>query len=411
MVRYKMVARDVNAIPTQYRTWIVNDVPDLTGALYTGLKSGPNSMVDISAYLITDGYVIADFDLPLPASWQSIPDTPFDFPGHKVLPEQVGDSQLVIIDGYAYMFGGKITDKIYRADLNNPADWIDTGARLPTVLYNSSLAIVNNVIYLFGGNTGDKFNLGLGAVDTIFSAPVNDPLNWTNHGNLLPIRVHSSSLGMANGSLYLFGGQEINSATDIILTASTSDPLTWSIGGHLAAPLYGSTITQLNGFWYLLGGQLIANSMINTIYRAAVSAPFSWQIDGYMPYSTSYGQFFPMGNNGYYMGHSPGDAATGFTAILQAPLNSITQWVDTKQIVPAVLSHSQSAIIYDRLWFFGGSGLSAIFACEQMLKYDYGNPTVVAYGNNTRTNFQATDNLNEPFLALGIAYWRTDYKL
>src|ERR1700681_45056 len=102
MVRYKMLARDVNSAPTQYRTWVVPNTPDLTAQLYTGYKSGENPFVDISAYTILDGYVIADFNLLLPTQWQTIPDTPFDFPGKKVLPAAISDSSLVIIDGYAY---------------------------------------------------------------------------------------------------------------------------------------------------------------------------------------------------------------------------------------------------------------------------------------------------------------------
>jgi hypothetical protein len=411
VTRYKMLARDVNSIPVQYRTWIVNNAPDLDAAQYTGSKSGPNPFVDISAYAILDDSVIADFNLPLPTKWQNIPDTPFDFYGRVVLPQEVSDAALAIIDGYVYLFGGKVTDKIFRASINSPGEWVDTGATLPTPLYNSSLAIVNGTIYLFGGNTGNESNNGLGAVDTIFSASVSDPLIWTNHGSLLPRRLHSSSLGMANGELYLFGGQEINSATDLIFTASTSNPLSWSIAGNLPQPLYGSTITQFNGFWYLLGGQDFPDHTLNTIFRAPVLTPTFWQSYGYMPYATSYGQFFPMGNDGYYVGPSPGDKGTGFTTVIQAPLNSITQWIDTLQVIPAVISHSHGAIIYDRLWLFGGSGSSAIFASDQLVKYDYYNPTVVAYGQNTRTNFQATDNLNEPFLALGIPYWKTDYKL
>lgn len=420
MVRYKMVGRDINAIPTQYRTWVVPNTPDLTGALYTGPKSGPNALVDITAYAIVDDNIIVDFNLSLPSQWQSIPDTPFDFPGRRVLPDQVSDGALAVIDGYIYIFGGKVTDKIYRSTVADPGTWVDTGATLPTPLYDSSLAIVGDTIYLFGGNLGDYVNSQF-AVDTIFTAPVSDPLTWTNQGSLLPRKLHSSHLGMANGYLFLAGGQETNTATDLIFTASTSDPLNWSIAsGTLPGPLYGGTIIQSNDFWYILGGQIFPDEVVNTIFRAPVSAPFIWQPFGFMPYATSYGAFFPFGNDGYYIGPAVGDgydAATTFTPIVQVPLNSLTQWIDIRQYVPAVLSHSQTAIIYDRLWFFGGSGMSAIFACEQLIKYpiytnyvelQY-NTTVVAYGTITRTIMQSSDNLDNPFLVLGIPYWKTDY--
>lgn len=406
-----MLARDVNTIPTQYRTWVVPNAPDLEANQYEGPKGGPNPLVDVSTYAIVDNNVIADFNLPLPAKWQSIPNTPFDFYGRTILPDPVSDSSLAVIDGYVYLFGGKVSNKIYRARIQNPGEWVDTGATLPTVLYNSSLAIVNETIYLFGGNTGNEFDLGQGAVDTIFSASVSDPLTWTNHGSLLPRKLHSSCLGMANGELFLFGGQELNTATDLIFSASTSDPLSWSIVGALPKPMYGSTIIQLNGFWYLLGGQDFPDSIFNEIYRAPVMTPTFWQADGYLPYPSSYGHFLPMGNDGYYYGLSPGATPTGFTTIVQVSLNNITQWINTLQVIPAVISHSQAAIVYDRFWFFGGSGLSAIFTCDQVLKYPYTHPTVVAYGTNTRTIFQQTDNLNQPFEALGIPYWLTDYKM
>ena len=402
-----MLARDVDSNPTQYRTWVVPNTPDLTGQYYTGLKSGPNALVDISAYSILDSTVIADFNLPLGPQWQPISSYPFDAYSRKVLPGEVSDGQLVIIDGYAYLFGGQGSNKIYRASLNNPGNWMDTGFTLPTVLVNSSLAIVNGYIYLFGGNDG--YN----SIDNIYSAPTSDPLNWTDTGFTLPNPLDSSSLAMGGGFVYLFGGQvsnHINSAAQsLIYQASTSDLSSWSVSGNIPVALYGSTIAQSDGYWYLLGGQTSFNTAVKTIYQATIDDPTTWIFAGNMPYNTSYGAYFPVGQTSYYIGPSPGDARTGFTTILQSSPNGLGEWFDTTQVVPAVISHSQSAIIYDRLWFFGGSGLSAIFTCDQLLKYDYHDPTVVAYGNDTRTIFQSTDNTDQPFLALGMPYWRTDY--
>src|SRR5579885_2289952 len=204
MIRYKMVARDVNSSPTQYRTWIVNNTPDLTGQYYTGPKSGPNPFVDVSAYLITDDNVIADFNFPMADTW-------FDedhigeqlyIPAGRVLPEQICDSQLAIIDGYAYLFGSKISDKIWRAPLNNPCDWVDTGARLPTKLYGSSLAIVDGYnLYLLGGQEIND------ASNVIFTAPVSNPLAWTDTGQRLVDTLYGSSLTVWDGYIYLLGGQ------------------------------------------------------------------------------------------------------------------------------------------------------------------------------------------------------------
>lgn len=403
MVRYRNIGVDFNSQPQQYRVWLTDDVPDLTGAQYTGLKSGDNALMDISTYLIADGYAIVDFSLPIGTQW---------YPTYRVLPAELSDSQIAIIDGYIYAFGGKITDKIYQASLNNPATWVDTGATLPAPLYNSSLAVVNDTIYLFGGNTMDGYAMdGYGATNAIFSASVSDPLIWTNTNSALPIVLHSSSLGMADGYLFLAGGYDYNEAADVILMAAISDPVNWTIAGALPVPLYGATIFQADGYWYLLGGQTSSNIPTNVIYSASVVNPLIWQEVGNLPYNTSYGQLLVIGSNAYYIGSSSGGNSNGFTTILQSSFTTPTVWTDTRQVVPAVLSHSQSGIIYDRLWFFGGSGLSAIFACEQLVKYPSDYPAAVDYGNITRTVLQSADNLNQPFLALGIPWWKTSYTL
>lgn len=411
-----MTGRDVNSNPTQYRTWIVPNVPDLTGALYKGPKSGPNPLVDITAYAILDDSVIADFNLPLPQVWYDVDHIPvqFDFAAKRVLPEVISDSQLAVIDGYIYLFGGKISAKIWRARIENPADWEDTGATLPTPLYGSQLAILNGTIYLFGGNSGNfQYDEGLGAVDTIFSAKITDPLTWTNHGSLLPRRLFNSALGIINNEIYLYGGQEINSASDVIFKAPANNPLAWiDTGARLPDKLYGSTITIANGSLYLLGGQFFPDTPTSNIYSATTLHPTIVYPLGFLPYEMSFCQLINIGgfSDGYaYMFGQGNGAPTDGTRIIRAPLNSLTQWVDVVDSIPGVISHSQAAVIADRIWLFGGSGESAIFCCWQQLKYGYYDPRVVSYGTSSRTVLNNTDNLDDPFKALGFPYWKTDY--
>jgi hypothetical protein len=407
MVRYKMLGRDVNSNPTQYRTWVVNNTPDFTGALYTGLKSGNNALVDISAYAINDPTVIADFDLPLPSSWSPAPPEIIqDYPIYKVLPAVIEDSQLAIIDGYIYMFGGKITDAIYMANVNNPADWVFTNATLPTPLYGASLAIIDNTIYLFGGNNGSE------TVSTIFSAPVSNPLNWTNTGGTLPAPLQYSNLGMYNTNLNLFGGQDGYNATNVIYEASTTNPLIWSDTIYqIPTSVYGSVLAQIDGNWMLYGGQLDPDIPTSAIWSASINDPTVWSLDGYLPYPTSFGQFVSAGNIGYIIGPMAGSAPTGFTPIIQCDLAVPNVFQDTLQTVRGVISHSQLAVIYDRIWLYGGSGLSAIFACNQQLKYNFYDPIVMAYGYITRTNLQSIDNADNPYLALCFPYWKSSYLL
>jgi hypothetical protein len=424
MLRFKMVGRDPGSIPTQYRTWVVLGAPDFTGAQYTGLKSGPAPMVDITAYAINDDMVIADFNLPTPSMWNpSPPEIAQDFPILKILPSQLDDAHLAIIsdgyssvdgyghpdgysDGYVYMFGGKLTNKIYRATLNNPADWSDTGATLPGNLYGASLAIANGSIWLFGGNDGYH-----NPASTIFSAPVSNPLKWTNNGNLLPISLSYSSLGMGSGFIYLFGGRGAGGATNVILRAPISNPLSWTnTGSTLPTPVYGSSIAQINGNWMKFGGMLNHTTPSNSIWQAPIGSPTSWTLSGSMPYANAHGQFVCVGNDGYLIGPMVG-TGNGFTGIIQCHLNKPNQWFNTNQVVRGVISHSQAAIIADRVWLFGGSGERAIFACNQELKYNIYDPVVQAYGYITQTLLFNTDNVNYPFSALSMPYWKTDYLL
>ena len=404
MLRFRMTGRDTGSIPTQYRTWVVNNSPDLTGEQYTGLKSSTNPLVDVAAYAITDDTIVADFNMPLPSQWSGDDSgLMVNFPIRKVLPAALDDSHLAIIDGYAYLFGGKITNKIYKADINRPAEWTDTGATLPSALYGASLAIVNGTIYLFGGNDG------YGPVDTIYSAPTSNPLTWTNNGSLLPNKVYYSALGMANGSLHLFGGLGEINPSGAILTALDSNPLNWSYTGYnLPVATYGAILAQVDGYWMMYGGMINATTSTSKIWKSDLTNSTVWNFDGYLPYAISFGQYVSSGNDGYLIGPAVG-AATTFTPILQCHLNQPSSFIDIRQAVPGVISHSQLAIIYDRIWLFGGSGETAIFACNQEIKPNLFDPTVQAYGAMTRTNLILTDNATNPYQALGFPIWKTDF--
>ena len=75
---------------------------------------------------------------------------------------------------------------------------------------------------------------------------------------------------------------------------------------------------------------------------------------------------------------------------------------------PGSLSHFQLMIVYDRIWVLGGS-TNAIFTCEQNIAFNYLDSAPMAYGAVTRTLFQATNNLTNPFTALCFPYWVTSY--
>lgn len=404
MVRFKMVGRDVDSSPLQFRTWVVDNTPDLDQSRFTGHKSGPHPLVDISAHIIYDDAAIVDFSLPLPQKWKST---------YNVTPQSLPYSHLAIIDGYVYLFGGEVTDKIFRAPLDRPAEFEDTGAVLPTPLYGGQLVVFGPTIYIFGGNNGE-------ATDTIFSAPTSDPLTWTNHGSLLPETLYHSQLCIIEGNLYLFGGaQHFAHATSRIFSAPGYDPLNWSdTGADLPMPIYNSQIGLIDGYVYLFGGQKFTDTPVDNIFRASTSNPLLWIDYAYLPYASAAAQFFTIGNSGYLItAISPGRQAVpsnvimnnGEARILRCSLSSPHGWVDTLETVPGEVTCSNLAIIYDRVFLYGGSGSSVIFATDYRISYLFNNVSVVAYGEITRTQYYNTPNTLDLFKVICFPPWKTDY--
>jgi N-acetylneuraminic acid mutarotase len=384
------------ATPTQHRTWI-NDTPDLLQQHFTGLKTTDGYLSELSTYIILDGYAVLDFNNPTPLSWTH---------PTRVLPAQITNSQLAIIDGYSYLFGGVGSSKIYRAELNDPGNWQDTGANLPSILFDSQLAVIDGYIYLFGGDDGYS------SKDTIYSAPTSNPLDWTNHGALLPKAVDSSQLGILNGNIYLFGGLSSLVPTDVILSASISDPLTWiNTGNVLPIPLYASQLGLIEGSFYLFGGLTTDDAAVDSIFSSSGMDPTAWSSVGSLPHAMYYGHFFTMFGKGYLIGpHNPIGlpSRTTLTSIWSCNLGSPLSWIDTLKTLPGQVSEAQLAIIYDRIFIFGGNASTIIYTCDYDIKYDFTDPIILYYGDFTRTQYNATP-VNDRFALLGFKPWTTSY--
>lgn len=396
MVKFKMIGRDINASPVQYRTWVVAGEPDFTGSQYSGLKSGDSPLIDIKAYLIPNNSVV-DFNLPNPLIWDTT---------KQVLPSPVANSQAAVIDGYIYLFGGKISGKIYRAGLDTPTSWQDTQAQLPTPLYGSQLIIIGDFIYLIGGNDSS------GATAHIFGASINDPLVWFDLGAKLPSPVQNAQAIIANDNIYLLGGRSDNMVLATVYTAPVSDPLNWtSLGTKLPFPLHSSQATIIDGYTYLLGGLTDSNAVKNKICSASINNLSGWTISGDLPYPAANGQFFIIGEKGYLI--TPAEVTSiprsYGTRIFQCNLNSPNVWIDTGKTIPGEVSESHVVVIYDRIFLLGGNASTVIFACKPEYKYLLSNPTAIEYGLITRTQFDNVSSKLDLFEVLGFPPWKANY--
>lgn len=387
-----MIGRDCDSSPIEFRTWIVDSTPDYDGYYYIGLRGGTNDFVDVVAYpLAIDGYF--DFCFPNTLSWKTT---------YATLPASIYDSHLAILDGYVYLFGGNRASNIYRAPLGRPVDWEYTGSYLPTPLCGAQLAVIGNRVYLFGGNDGY-------ATRTIYSAATNNPLVWTNHGSLLPTNLYHSNLYISDGYIYLVGGQGINSSTNVILSAQTSDPLTWTTSAYtLPSNICGSQIAMIDGYVYLFGG-LINDIPTANIYRASTTSFAGWSLVGNLPKAISFSQFVTIGRKGYLFAIDVETPQTYYTKIFRCDLDDPLTWTLMSETINGEFYQSQLAVINDRLFLFGGNGMTAIFVTDQILKFSLTSQDVVDYEYVTRELFRATVDKLDLMSVLGFPDWRTNY--
>lgn len=62
----------------------------------------------------------------------------------------------LIVGEYIYLFATHMSQKIYKAPLSSPGNWVDTGATYPAIAWGSgNFQRFGNTIYLFGGNGTD----------------------------------------------------------------------------------------------------------------------------------------------------------------------------------------------------------------------------------------------------------------
>jgi len=422
MVSFKMLGRDVDSSPVEYRTWVVDGYPDYDGYYYDGPRGGTNTFADVVAYEIPNGTGPVDFNYPVATSWNTT---------YTQLPSTLRDAHLAIIDGYIYLFGGKISDKIYRASTGRPTDWIDTGATLPTSLYGAQVAIISDRVYLFGGNNGI-------ATDTVYSAPLTDPLTWTNHGSVLPQQLYHSQLILTgtDGYVYLLGGHTINTPVDYVYYASVSDLLTWNTSSRkLPDTLYGSSVSLIEDRVYLFGGivgdgygTLPTSNTYWVELAELIDESNSWTTEDTLPNDMAFAQFVTIGASGYMFGidkervgaytlvdgyYHYGETIppneTYNTKIFKCNLTVPVVWEQLSTEISGEIFQSQAAIIYDRLYLFGGNGNSIIFACKPTIKYSFSSPYVINYGTITRTEYGSTTDALELFKVLCFPYWKTDY--
>gem|GEM_PF-2973937 len=265
------------------------------------------------------------------------------------LPITPNDGATAIIGDHIYIFGGSInatatgTNTIYSAPVSDPTNWTNTGKTLPAALIYQMMAVIGDHVYIFGGHSGSS------SVATIYSAPVSDPTNWTNTGKTLPAALESAQTAVVGDKVYIFGG----SGSTAIYSAPVSDPTSWTQVGALPTTIALSAIQQVGNKIYLFGGAVGSSGAANTIYAADVSDPTSWSQVGTIPAKLWASSVTVVGNTVYLIGGYSGSA--GVNTIYSAPVSDPTNWTNTgKTLSTPVFSGSKPMLIDGSMYIFGG---------------------------------------------------------
>ncbi len=316
------------------------------------------------------------------------------------LPGTISGSQTAVIGSYVYLFGGFYSvsggydSRIFRAPISDPNSWTDMSLtangskRLPGALGFSHLAIVGSTVYLFGGYNGTN-----GWRNVIYSAPVSDPLTWSDTGAHLPGANGDGALAIVGSTIYLFGGYN-GTYLNTIWSAPVSDPLTWSdTGSHFSVGIADHQIIVVGNYLYIFTG--------SSILRAPTSDPTSWtnmtSLTGKtLPGAATAPQVLAIGDRLFLIG------GLGLSEIYTALVSDPLTWTDTGRTLPAAFgsNYAQSAVIGNALYIFGGNG-SVIYSApvshtrSNVLNKSwitdwptYADPTDVTFGGNSASNIQ-----------------------
>ncbi len=370
----------------------------------------------------------------------------------SVLPNSFDASQLAIIGNSIYLFGGfngtTALSAIYRASTENPTSWTTASSGIPAALLSSQSAIIGNDIYLFGGsNIGStlatssaiyraeiktdypslasmpnwKTRYAESAGTELFTSAIwdddgdtgiqteknadDDTLRFTiagsekmyinSAGNLTPSTNNTISLGSSTNrwkDLYLNSnslhigtdGNEVTlSYNETTQTLETNRAIKTASSIQLGNDTAGCSITKEGSMRYnnttktmefcdgTDWGALAAGSGGGIDQPTLLES--SWVNTGStLPGNLMWSQSVIIGEYNYLFGGYTANNTVG-NVIYRSPISDPTSWTNTGSVLPGSLAASQAAVIGDYVYLFGGYTGSA--ATNIIYRAPINNPT------------------------------------
>ncbi|MBI2018940.1 hypothetical protein HYS96_04535 [Candidatus Daviesbacteria bacterium] len=265
----------------------------------------------------------------------------------------------VTANGYIYAIGGyddtNAQSTVYYAKLNNNGSigtWSTTTA-LPAIRYAPSSAAANGYIYVLGGNPLD----GSGAKDTVWYAKVNRDGTlggWTTT-TVLPISVNLQASVIANGYIYLIGGQPgLTSVYYAKLNADGSVGSWTTNSNSLNGGRHEFSALVSNGYVYVFGGLNSLGQLIDTVEYAALNVDGStgaWATTTALP-ATRRGTAAGTANGYVYV--AGGNPSTTVYYARPASNGTISAWTTNSNSLPAAVMDPSYVMANGYFYVLGG---------------------------------------------------------
>jgi alpha-tubulin suppressor-like RCC1 family protein len=321
----------------------------------------------------------------------------------RTLPAALSGSHVLVIGEDIYLVGGT-SNVIYTAKTHNPTVWTSTGKTLPAARQQAQLAVIGDKAYLFGGYTGSA------VVGTIYSSPI-DRLFYpgSRHNTSMPSWKTSWATNADRYTDVYFGDtpasrvRVVNGSTITALTPAGSDTVNVSVRGTQ----YQTQPTLANAYTYAAGPTITGVSpqtgtvnggdtviITGTNFKAGDIVRFGkdaatniTRVDAQtlqvvtpahlvpetvdVTVTASDGQFATQAGAFTFQLAPPiltsvtpvsGPAIGGTTTTVKgsnfiAEARTNNTWTNTGKTLPATLNSSQTAVIGDYVYMFGGSAV------------------------------------------------------
>ncbi|MDE2001260.1 MAG: DUF5011 domain-containing protein [Patescibacteria group bacterium] len=196
----------------------------------------------------------------------------------NALPAGLYNLTSVVADGYIYVLGGHtasaVSAAVYYAKLNSDGSvgsWSTNSNALPTALQAGLSVVANGYVYYIGGNNDTIKE------STVYYAKLNSDGSvgsWSTNSNALPAARDAATGFVANGYVYVMGGNNGSAAQTTVYYAklnSDGSVGSWSTNSNaLPAVRESATSVAANGYVYVIGGSN-GTSIQTSVYYASTS--------------------------------------------------------------------------------------------------------------------------------------------